>query len=212
MPERRASSSIWPRAGPSICQVSLSRLGPPAPTTSTSVGSTGGETIVGTSQSDTIFTGGGGIDVLTGGGGRRYVRLHRRGRHAGNWRRNGTNGSVTGFGLITDFAPGATAAASELLGFSARSIGISFTTNNSTLLLHTGAPIRSHTISNGIVTFNDITGSQSLITLGDVAAATQYLSCERLGQRRRHGGLHGHHFRSNPHFRLHADDEASPVS
>ena len=88
----------------------------------------------------------------------------------------GTNGSVTGFGLITDFAPGATAAASELLGFSARSIGFSFTTNNSTLLLHTGATIRSHTISNGIVTFNDGTGSQSLTTLGDVAAATQYMS------------------------------------
>ena len=88
----------------------------------------------------------------------------------------GTIGSVTGFGLITDFAPGATAATSELLGFSARSIGSSLTTNDSTLVLHTGAVIRSHTISNGIVTFNDISGSQSLSTLGDVAAATQYLS------------------------------------
>ena len=87
-----------------------------------------------------------------------------------------TIGSVTGFGVITDFAPGATAAASELLGFAARSIGSSFTTNDSTLLLHTGATIKSHTISNGIVTFNDGTGSQSLITPGDVAAATQYLS------------------------------------
>ena len=78
--------------------------------------------------------------------------------------------------MITDFAPGVTAAASELLGFSARSIGSSFTTNDSTLLLHTGATIKSHTISNGIVTFNDGTGIQSLITLGDVAAATQYLA------------------------------------
>ena len=139
-------------------------------------GSTGGETIVGTSQSDTIFTGGGGIDVLTGGGGRDtfvYTGADSTLQIGGG---SGTIGSVTGFGLITDFAPGATAATSELLGFSARSIGSSFTTNDSTLLLHTGATIRSHTISNGIVTFNDGSGSQSLITLGDVAAATQYLS------------------------------------
>ena len=140
------------------------------------VGSTGGETIVGTSQSDTIFTGGGGIDVLTGGGGRDtfvYTGADATLQIGGA---ANTIGSVTGFGVITDFAPGATAATSELLGFSARSIGSSFTTNDSTLVLHTGAVIRSHTISNGIVTFNDISGSQSLITLGDVAAATQYLS------------------------------------
>ena len=140
------------------------------------VGSTGGETIVGTSQSDTIFTGGGGIDVLTGGGGRDtfvYTGTDATLQIGGA---PGTFGTVTGFGQITDFAPGATAAASELLGFAARSIGFSFTTNNSTLLLHTGAPIISHTISNGIITFNDISGSQSLTTLGDIAAATQYMS------------------------------------
>ena len=57
-----------------------------------------------------------------------------------------------------------------------RARSASFTNNNSTLLLHTGATIKSHTISNGIVTFNDGTGSQSLITAGDVAAATQYMS------------------------------------
>ena len=138
-------------------------------------GSTNGETIVGTSQSDTIFTGGGGIDVLTGGGGRDtfvYTGTDATLQIGGG----GTTGSVTGFGVITDFAPGVTAAASELLGFSARSIGSSLPPTISTLQLHRARSIRLHTISNGIVTFNDGTGSQSLITLGDVAAATQYMS------------------------------------
>jgi Ca2+-binding RTX toxin-like protein len=70
------------------------------------VGSTGGETIVGTSQSDTIFTGGGGIDVLTGGGGRDtfvFSALNATLLIGGG---GGNNGSVTGLGRITDFAPG----------------------------------------------------------------------------------------------------------
>ena len=94
----------------------------------------------------------------------------------------GNNGSVTGYGQITDFAPGATAAASELLGYTARALGNSSTTNDSTLLLHTGETIKSHTISSGIVTFDDGTGSQSLINLGDVAAATQYVAANDWGR------------------------------
>ena len=138
-------------------------------------GSTNGETIVGTSQADTIFTGGGGIDVLTGGGGRDtfvYTGADATLQISGL----GINGNVTGYGQITDFAAGATAASSELLGFSARTVGFSFSNNNSTLRLHTGETIKSHTISNGIVSFNDGFGIQSLTTLGDVAAATQYMS------------------------------------
>ena len=50
------------------------------------------------------------------------------------------------------------------------------------MLLHTGATIKSHTISNGIVTFDDGTGSQSLINTGDVAAATQYLAANDWGK------------------------------
>ena len=48
--------------------------------------------------------------------------------------------------------------------------------------MHTGATIKSHTISNGIVTFDDGTGSQSLINSGDVAAATQYLAANNWGK------------------------------
>ena len=113
--------------------------------------------------------------MLTGGGGRDtfvYTGADATLQISGS----GINGNVTGFGQITDFAAGATAASSELLGFSARTVGFSFSNNNSTLLLHTGETIKSHTISNGIVAFNDGTGIQSLITLGDVAAATQYMS------------------------------------
>ena len=175
MLERRSSSSIWPEAGRWTCQVSLSQIGPPAPTWSSINGSTNGETIVGTSQADTIFTGGGGIDVLTGGGGRDtfvYTGTDATLQISGL----GINGNVTGYGQITDFAAGATAASSELLGFSARTVGFSFSNNNSTLRLHTGETIKSHTISNGIISFNDGFGIQSLTTLGDVAAATQYMS------------------------------------
>ena len=139
------------------------------------------ETIVGTSQSDTIVTGGGGIDILTGGGGPILSSITSADAVLAFGGGGGNDGTVTGFGRITDFAPGATAAASELLGFSARPLGSSSTTNDSTLLLHTGATIKSHTISNGIVTFDDGTGSQSLITAGDVAAATQYLAANDWG-------------------------------
>ena len=88
------------------------------------IGSTGAETIVGTSQSDTIFTGGGGTDVLTGGGGLDtfvYTSADAVLAFGGG---GGNNGSVTGFGRITDFAPGATAVASELLGFRRASLAV----------------------------------------------------------------------------------------
>ena len=145
-------------------------------------GSTGGETIVGTSQSDIIVSGGGGFDILTGGGGLDTFRFSAADAALVFGNGNGNNGSVTGYITITDFAPGATAAASELLSYPALGIGSSSTTNDSTLLLHTGATIKSHTISNGMVTFNDGTGSQSLITFGDVAAATQYLAANDWGK------------------------------
>ena len=145
-------------------------------------GSTGAETIVGTSQSDVIFSGGGGGDTMTGGGGVDAFRVSSDDAVLEFGNGNGNNGSVTGYSRITDFAPGATAAASELLRYSALALGSSSTTNDSTLLLHTGATIKSHTISNGIVTFDDGTGSQSLITAGDVAAATQYLAANDWGK------------------------------
>ena len=128
-------------------------------------GSTGAERIVGTSQSDIISSGGGGGDTMTGGGGVDTFRFSSADAALVFGNGNGNSGSVTGFSTITDFAPGATAGASELLSYSALALGNSSTNNDSTLLLHTGATIKSHTISNGIVTFDDGTGSQSLITV-----------------------------------------------
>ena len=144
-------------------------------------GSTSGERIVGTSQSDVIVSGGGGTDVLTGGGGLDtfiYTAADALLAASGT----GNNGSVTGYGRITDFAPGATAAASELLGYTARELGNTSSTNDSTLLLHTGETIKSHTTRSGILTFDDGTGSQSLIISGDVAAATQYVAANDWGK------------------------------
>jgi Ca2+-binding RTX toxin-like protein len=144
-------------------------------------GSSSGETIVGTSQSDVIVSGGGGIDDLTGGGGLDTF-IYTSADALLAVRGTGNNGSVTGYGRITDFAPGATAATSELLGYTARNLGTSSSTNDSTLLLHTGETIKTHTVRSGILTFDDGTGSQSLINLGDVAAATQYVAANDWGK------------------------------
>ena len=100
---------------------------------------------------------------------------------------SGTAGTISGYDVISDFAPGATASASEKLGFSGAAVvantgGVNG--NDSTLQLNTGSTVKSHSITNGIITFDDANvfdAAVSLTSLSDVAAVVQYLQARDIG-------------------------------
>ncbi len=96
---------------------------------------------------------------------------------------HGTSGTISGYDVITNFTPGQTAQASEKIDFSNVSVATTTSTNNSGLDLHTGFTVTSDNISNGIVTFNDTHGnnSVSLTSLSDVAAAVDFLQNNDIG-------------------------------
>ncbi|MCW5735268.1 MAG: DUF4347 domain-containing protein [Enhydrobacter sp.] len=156
-------------------------------------GSTGAETIVGTSQKDRISTGGGGADTIAGGGGLDTFALSATDNTLAFGVGTGTDGSVSGYDTIADFAPGKTAATGESLSYAALSIGASSptsgtssgTTNDSTLLVSaSNETLKSHSITDGIITFDDASTFDSavaLTTAGDVAAAVDYLAANDWG-------------------------------
>ncbi|MGZ4964246.1 MAG: beta strand repeat-containing protein, partial [Limisphaerales bacterium] len=97
---------------------------------------------------------------------------------------SGTNGIISGYDTITDYTSAATASASEKISFVGVSVSSTATSSvDSTLKLHTGFAVTSDNVSNGIVTFNDTNGtnSVSLTSLADVAAAVQFLQAYDIG-------------------------------
>ncbi|MBU8874085.1 DUF4347 domain-containing protein [Reyranella sp. MMS21-HV4-11] len=146
-------------------------------------GSTGADTIVGSGLIDTL-TGGAGADTLTGGAGLDIYNFAA-GSSALTIGGSGTSGTIVGYDTITDYAYGATAGVSEKLGYSGAAVVTAFTRAvASTLQLNTGATVKSHAISNGIITFDDATtyaAAVNLQSLSDVAAAVQYLQAHDIG-------------------------------
>jgi Ca2+-binding RTX toxin-like protein len=146
-------------------------------------GSSGADTIVGSGQIDTL-TGAAGADTLTGGAGLDIYNFAA-GSSALTIGGSGTSGTIAGYDTITEYAYGASAAVSEKLGYTGAAVVTSFTrAAASTLQLNTGATVKSHAISNGIVTFDDTTtfaGAVNLQSLSDVAAAVQYLQAHDIG-------------------------------
>ncbi|CAN5700012.1 hypothetical protein BH10PSE6_BH10PSE6_06360 [soil metagenome] len=153
-------------------------------------GLSGNDTIIGSSQADTL-AGNGGVDTLTGGGGADLFRFNVATATALTFGGSGTSGTVSGYEVITDFAPGATVATSEELQFSLAGgfLNVAADTGavdgiDSSLLLSTGSAVASHTITGGIVSFyadNSAAVPASLTSLSDVAAAAQYLQGNDLG-------------------------------
>ena len=132
-----------------------------------------------------ILVAGTAADTLTGGSGSdRFVFAAGDGNPTISG--SGTNGAISGYDVITDFTPGQTALTSEKLTFAGAAVvadGITDGTN-STLQLHILSTVKSHSITNGIVTFDDANlfgGAVSLTTAGDLAAAVQYLQANDLG-------------------------------
>lgn len=155
-------------------------------------GSSGDDAITGSTQADIlnggagddVIDGDGGADTMTGGAGNDtfvfaagYTSLAIGG--------SGTTGTISGFAHITDFNAGFTATTSEKLQYKGDSVAADTALTDgtdSTLDLHTGNVVSSHAIKNGMITFNDSTGSPvGLTSLSDVAAAVQYLQSNNLG-------------------------------
>jgi len=146
-------------------------------------GSTGADTIVGSGLVDTL-TGGAGADALTGGAGLDIYNFAT-GSSVLTIGGSGMSGTIAGYDTITDYAYGATAGVSEKLGYSGAAVVTAFTrAAASTLQLNTGATVKSHAISNGIISFDDVTtyaAAVNLQSLSDVAAAVQYLQAHDIG-------------------------------
>ncbi len=155
----------------------------------TITGNSGADTIIGGSGNDTII-GGPGADTLTGGPGSDTFNFAA-GDSVLTIGGSGTSGTISGYDVITDYVAATTAAASEKLGFTGAAIVANGITNgtNSSLLLHTGFAVGSHSITDGIITFGDISGGStssfssaiSLTSLADVAAVAQYLQANDIG-------------------------------
>ncbi len=132
-------------------------------------GGTGIDSLTGSEGADTL-TGGAGIDLFSFTAGDTVLTIGG----------SGMSGTLSGYDVITDIA------SSEKITFINTTTVAADTAatdgSNSTLLLNTGS-VSSHSISNGIITFDDANTFGSAVTLssaGDVAAAVQYLQNNRI--------------------------------
>ncbi|OSI83469.1 VCBS domain-containing protein [Bradyrhizobium canariense] len=138
----------------------------------TLIGGAGNDTLVGGSGADSI-TGGVGADTMTGGGGADTFSINS-GQSLGTVGGSGDAGTISGYDVIADFA---TTGTNDILDLPVTTTGSSATTNDSTLTIG-GATVKSHSITNGIITFDDANAFATALTLtstANVAAVVQYL-------------------------------------
>jgi VCBS repeat-containing protein len=139
-------------------------------------GQTEGFTITGSANND-VITGGRGADTITGGAGvDRFV--FNSGSSPGTVGGTGNNGTITGYDVITDFSANA---GGDILDMPNVNVAANGTVNgtDSTLTIG-GQTIKSHNITNGIITFSNnntfASGTTfSLTSLANVAAAVNYI-------------------------------------
>ncbi|MGX5844399.1 beta strand repeat-containing protein, partial [Mesorhizobium sp. ArgA1] len=157
-----------------------------------SSGNGGDDTLTGGSGNDTIdggagtgadtITGGGGADTLTGGGGADTFIINS-GQSLAIVGGSGNAGTVTGYDVVTDFV--AATDFLDLQGTPTAATATNIDGNNSTLTIGSQT-IKSHTISNGIITFDDANSFSAALSLSAtdtsrVAAAVQYLQNNDIG-------------------------------
>jgi hypothetical protein len=144
-------------------------------------GNSGANRLYGNAGIDTL-RGEGGADILAGGAASDVFGFAA-GDSTLSITGSGMAGLIAGYDVISDFTPGLSASASEKITFTGAAVVADGTALagdgiSSTLLLHTAAAVASHTISNGVITFDDQSSFVSEVTLtsmADVAAAVQYL-------------------------------------
>ena len=139
----------------------------------------GNDVLVGGTGNDTL-NGGAGADMMTGGGGADTFIINSA-QSPGTVGGSGDAGTISGYDVITDFAT-----ATDILnlqGTAAPATGTNVNGTDSSLTIN-GQTIKSHTISNGIIAFDDANTFGSPLTLSstaDVAAAVEYLHRNDLG-------------------------------
>ncbi|MFI3154854.1 MAG: DUF4347 domain-containing protein [Methylococcaceae bacterium] len=145
-------------------------------------GGTGADSITGDSANNVLtgnagidtFTGGLGADTLTGGTDTDSFSFAP-GDSVLTIGGSGTDGTLSGYDVITDMEAG------EKLGYTyATTASANATVNgsDSTLLLNTGVAVKSHSITSGMITFDDANtfgSAVNLTSIADVAAVVQYL-------------------------------------
>ena len=139
----------------------------------------GNDVLIGGTGNDTL-TGGAGADMMTGGGGVDTFIINSA-QSPGTVGGSGDAGTISGYDVITDFAT-----ATDILnlqGTAAAATGTNINGTDSSLTIN-GQTIKSHTISNGMITFDDANTFGSPLTLSstaNVAAAVDYLHRNDLG-------------------------------
>ena len=147
----------------------------------TLTGSTGSNRLIGGSAGDTI-TGGVGADTMTGNGGADTFIIAT-GQSLATVGGSGDAGTLTGYDVISDFSGAADFL--DLDGSPIVATGSNVNGADSTLTV-VGATVKSHTISNGIITFDDSDSYAAALSLNGldasrVAAAVQYLKANDIG-------------------------------
>ncbi|MDB5640998.1 MAG: hypothetical protein JWN07_315, partial [Hyphomicrobiales bacterium] len=143
--------------------------------------------ITGTSANNTLV-GGAGADTFTGLGGS-DIFVFAAGGSTLSIGGSNTQGTISGFDVVTDFVAGRTAAQSEKLQFAGADVAGNTNSSHgstSTLRLNTGATVTAHSIANGVISFDDdpsnkFTSAVRLTSMSDVAAVVQYLQGTSLG-------------------------------
>ena len=148
----------------------------------TLTGSNGANILIGGSADDTI-TGGLGADTMTGSGGADTFVINSQ-QSLGAIGGSGDSGTITGYDVITDFN-----GATDFLDLQGSPTASAFSSTGSvdSTLTIAGATVKSHSITNGIITFDTssetFTSSVSLdgTDTSRIAAAVQYLEANNLG-------------------------------
>ena len=125
------------------------------------IGSSGADTITGGSGNDTI-TGGAGADTMTGGSGAdRFVIAT--GGNTVVLGGSGNSGTISGYDVITDFATASDTL--DLQGTAAAAANTAGTTGAQSTLQIGSQTIKSHAITNGIITFDDAAAYSAALSL-----------------------------------------------
>ena len=140
-----------------------------------------GDDIINGGAGNDLIVGGTGADLLTGGAGADTFRIGS-GESQAIIGGSGNNGTISGFDRITDFELGL-----DTLDLQGTPIAASNVTRfngvDSTLTIG-GQTVKSHSITNGVITFDDADTFAAALTIttdADVAAVVQYLQLNDLG-------------------------------
>jgi hypothetical protein len=143
-------------------------------------GGAGNDTITGGAGNDTI-TGGAGADSLTGGLGADTFIISTA-QSLGTTGGTGNAGTVTGYDVITDF--NTVNDILDLQGGPAVPVNTAGTNGVNSTLTIGGVVVMSHSITDGIITFDDVDTYSAALNLNSaarVAAVVQYLQANSIG-------------------------------